>query len=422
MSSIARPRISPPIAVVVTAALSLATSAALVGQPSEDRIAQRNSSGWPDEALTSPTVGVAPSPQTVTAPSSFSLNLDGALELGGYVFQDGIPFLHNDGGATGYNTALGLYALVSTTPGMPFPEAGRGNSAFGFEALRSNTNGYSNTALGYRALYSNGSGLKNTAIGVQAMFANSLGRWNTAIGYEALDSTTLGDRNTAVGYQALADTSTLANGNTAVGHRALRSNTGASNTAVGDSAGSNWTSGSSNIAIGSGAFGVAGESGTIRIGGGNNQNTTFIEGIFGENVTGAAVYVDSDNQLGLTSSSARFKQEIHNIEGVSGRLQDLRPVSFRYKDQVAKGSENPRAYGLIAEEVAKVFPELVINDEQGRPYTVRYSLLTPLLLAEIQRQEGELERLWGVVEELAELRKVVAEQQRRLDRLARGNP
>jgi hypothetical protein len=359
----------------------------------------------------SPAVATAPSPRTVEPPDSFALLLEGDMDLGGFVFQEGFPLLHTDGGATYFNTALGLDAMTSLTPGDPSPESGSRNSAFGFAALRNNTLGHDNTAAGYAALYSNVAGARNTAFGSQPLSANSFGNQNTAIGYQALASNIFGSSNTAVGDGALS-TMTIAGLNTAIGVAALRSTTGTGNTGLGHSAGTNWTDGSNNIAVGGGAYGEAGETATIRIGGNNKQNRTFIEGIFQTNVTGAAVYVTSDDRLGLTTSSVRFKEDVQDLEGVGDRLAELRPVSFRYKEEIADRAENPIEYGLIAEEVEEVFPELVLHDEEGRPYAVRYRQLTPLLLAEIQRQQRELDRLRSVVEEVAELRRLVTDQRR----------
>ena len=412
-------------------------------------------------ALTVPTVASAgtpwtiPSP-TVVAPSTFSLNLEGDLELGGFVFQNGTPFLHNDGST---NTALGLNALISATPGIPSGASGLFNSAFGYDALRFNTEGFGNTASGRRALYSNTTGYRNTATGeralqdnltgslntatgVRALQFNTDGCCNTATGYRALRSNTTGFDNTASGYGALADnTSGYSNSafgdnalsgnttgvrNTAVGRNAMTTiTTGSWNTAIGYQAGSGWQYGneSDNIAVGRGATGSSQESGTIRIGGGDHQTSTFIEGIAGTVVTGVNVVIDGADQLGVVASSSRFKQDIHDLEGMSRRLQDLRPVSFRYKDDLTGGTPNPLEYGLIAEEVAEIFPELVVADEEGRPFTVRYHLLTPLLLSEVQRQEAEDIRRESEIEDLrqqlADQRQVTADLRRRLEELAR---
>ena len=135
-----------------------------------------------------------------------------------------------------------------------------------------------------------------------------------------------------------------------------------------------------------------------------------------------AVYINSSNQLGTNVSSVRFKQDIADLEGVVERLHALRPVSFRYKKDAVNASGNQLAgfeYGLIAEEVAQIFPELVLNDEAGRPYTVRYHLLTPLLLEGYKQQEEEIARLRHLDKEVAALRRTVADQRRRLDNLSK---
>ncbi len=432
--------------------------------------------------LHSNTVGASPPPRTVTPPTSFDLTLEGALDLGGYVFKDGVPFIHNDGGAAYLNTAVGLNALVSTTPGAPYSLSGSNNSAFGYDALgsnttgsyntangagalRLNTTGFANTASGTLALMSNKTGSNNTAVGVVALGLNTTGNHNTAVGKDALLSNTQGSYNTASGLLALEDnthgsfntasgsvalsSNTTGNHNTATGVHALgynttgfantangdyalRSNTtGWANTAIGSSAGYSWTTGRYNVALGVGAWGVAGESGVIRIGGSNLQTDTFIEGIRG--ATGAsafdeAVCTNSDEQLGPCSpSSLRFKQDVADMGSTVSLLGALRPVTFRFNlDEGKGGAGPPLQYGLIAEEVAKVLPTLVSYDEEGRPTTVRYSLLTPLLLNELQRQEAvlrrqdeELESLRDVEVDLQELRSQIADRDRQLADLRR---
>ncbi len=397
------------------------------------------------DPLTAPTVGNEPSPSDVVAPGSYSLSLDGDLDLGGAIFREGYPFLHNDGGPAFGNVGLGLLAMVSLTPGDPDPDSGfentavggralkdttsgKQNTAVGFDALRDTSTGNVNTAVGSRALRNNTSGFSNTAVGDRAARSNSTGSYNTAVGRAALYSatnpfhntavgyralvlgtghyntavgsltlsgSTAGQANTAVGFSAMAETS--GRSNTAVGYEAMRNlSTGRANTAVGESAGLLWTSGSFNIAIGGYVFGEASDSSVIRIGNDSFQSKTFVAGIHGATVSGGSqVFINSSHQLGTLTSSARFKRDIDDLEGVSDRLLALRPVSFRYKDEIVEPEEgeNPLEFGLIAEEVAEVFPELVIYDDEGRPYTVRYHLLTPLLLAEIQRQGKALRRL-----------------------------
>ena len=378
-----------------------------------------------DGPLTSPSVAATPPPQVVTAPSQFSLNIDGDIALGGGIFKGDTSFLHSD--AIIRTTAVGSNALVSV-PALQ----GDHTSAFGHEALQYNTTGHSNTGIGSRALRWNTVGSFNTAVGSEALLKNESGNSNTAIGGDALGSNTTGDRNTAIGDLTLAS-NTSGYYNTAVGDRALRSNTsgydntavgfealknntgGILNTAIGFRAGYNWDGVEYyNIALGADVQGVDGETRTTRIG--KQQTRAFIAGVRGITVSGGiGVFVNAGGQLGTSTSSTRFKQDIHDLNGVSDRLLGLRPVQFRYKDEFASGGDNPIEYGLLAEEVAKVFPELVVNDDEGKPYTVRYHLLTPLLLGEVQRQEGELASRES---EVAELQVQVADLRRRLDELA----
>lgn len=396
--------------------------------------------------LTSGTVGAEPSPRVVVAPPSFSLSLDGDVDLGGFVFKDGAPFIHNDGGETFRNTAGGLYALISATPGDPDPTSGSDNAAFGFEALKNNTSalrntaigsqalkyttagsgntavgtralrnnstGFSNTALGDRALRSNSAGNFNTATGVAALYSSNTGSYNTANGYRALVNNTNASRNTAVGSRALHNnsdgSSNTANGfralvnntgghrNTAIGSDALYSNTtGSHNLAIGESAGFDNATGSNNIYLGHGAYGSTSDAGVIRIGGFGFQSKTYIEGISGAMGDFTAdVCIQGSNQLGpCGASSARFKQDVRPLGDLPRGFFALRPVSFRYREEFSGEEEPTLRYGLIAEEVAAVFPSLVGYDDEGRPQTVRYDLLTPLLLGEIQHQKNELEDL-----------------------------
>ena len=310
------------------------------------------------------------------------------------------------------NTASGYWALYSNTTGSY-------NTAAGFRALGSNTSGERNTACGFRALSANTVGNYNTAIGFQALLSNTTGRKNTATGYQALFSNTGGWDNTACGYRALFSNSfNSARNNTAIGSYALNLNAnGQGNTAVGTIALINNTGGSNNIAVGYragiyvtgsqnidiGHSGYAGENQTTRIG--FSQNRMFVAGVRGV-TTGLAnavnVMIDSAGQLGTISSSRRFKDDIHDMADASERLLDLRPVLFRYKEAFVNG-ENPIQYGLIAEEVAEVFPDLVVYDEEGKPFTVKYHLLSTMLLNELQEQQAELDALASRMEKLETL-------------------
>ncbi len=243
---------------------------------------------------------------------------------------------------------------------------------------------------------------------------NKGGIRNTALGRQALANITSGGGNTASGSRALYNNTTGV-GNTASGYRALPNNTiGSSNIAIGTLAGFNLTTGSSNIAIGN--LGFAGESNTVRIGSG--QTRTFIAGIRGV-TTGAAnaiaVMIDSNGQLGTVSSSRRFKEDIRSMDNTASRLLELRPVVFRYKPEVQSG-ERPLEYGLIAEEVAEIFPELVVYDEDGRPETVKYHVLNSMLLNELQKHASEKDaEIAGLRSRQADMENQLAVLTRRLE-------
>lgn len=218
-------------------------------------------------------------------------------------------------------------------------------------------------------------GTDNTAVGQGALLSNTTGSGNTAVGANALFSLTAGNSNTAVGWNALR------NIDPGIGS--------GSNIAIGSHAAFNVTAGDRNIHIGN--VGVGGDDRTIRFG--DVQSRTFIAGISGIVVSsGDAVLVNGAGQLGVAVSSARFKEEVADLGAVSRRLLRLRPVQFRYKPEYDDGSRLTQ-YGLIAEEVAAVFPELVLYGSSGEVQTVRYHLIPVLLLSELQRQEAELAAL-----------------------------
>jgi hypothetical protein len=232
-----------------------------------------------------------------------------------------------------------------------------GNSAFGASALGHDT-GTENSAFGRSALYSNVGGNYNSAVGTTALFSNLTGNLNSAFGFQALESST-----------------------------------GSYNIAMGPYAGSYLTSGDGNIYIGSAGTPGGTESGAVRIGTSSDgtglplQTSAYIAGIFGTTLLGGgtAVFIDSNSQLGTVSSSRRYKEDIQPMADASERLLKLRPVTFRYKKPNAQG-EKPIQYGLIAEEVAEVFPELVVLNKDGQPETVAYHLLASLLVNELQKE------------------------------------
>ncbi len=274
------------------------------------------------------------------------------------------------------NTAVGYNALTSNTTAA-------NNAAFGYEALQSNVTGTQNIASGAESLFSNTSGDYNSAYGVQTLYFSTTASNNTASGYRALYRSTTGTDNTATGFAALLN-NTTGSGNTGVGYNALNANTtGRDNIAIGNSAGYSVT-GSNNIDIGS--TGSAGESGVIRIGG-SSQSAVYVAGITSTHLTGAAVYVDSKGQLGVLASSERYKTGVTTLSDAPERLRQLRPVSYHLKND----PNGDVQYGLIAEEVDRVLPELVIRDESGKIQGVRYDELAPLLLQEVQHQHDQLQ-------------------------------
>jgi len=279
----------------------------------------------------------------------------------------GSDALHSNFTGNG-NTAIGNFTLTYADVSE--------NTAIGYAVMESTTSGVDNTGTGARALSNNQTGSNNTAIGHQAMFDNQTGAQNTAIGKNALYHSTA-SANTVEGYSACWACRTGGN-NTGNGFKTLFNNaTGSNNIALGYEAAFN-VQGSNNIDIGN--QGMSGDNGVIRIGAASTQSTTYIAGINSTTLTGSAVYVNSNGQLGVVASSERYKTEITSMDANSDKLRQLRPVTFRLKSE-------PRGtlqYGLIAEEVQKIYPDLVIRNSQGRIEGIRYDELTPILLKEIQ--------------------------------------
>ena len=314
----------------------------------------------------------------------------------------------NNNTATGYaalynnnasnTTATGYQALYSNTTGTY-------NNADGYNALYSNTTGSFNTATGYQALQYNTAN-DNTATGSFALYGTTTGGGNTATGALALAINTYGADNTADGYSALAANSFGYN-NTASGTFALAANsTGTNNIAIGSSAASNVSGGNSNN-IEIGTSGTSTDSGVISIGTSGVQTSFFAQGIYGVssgNNSAVPVLVDSSGQLVTVSSSRRFKEDIKDMGEASNGLMRLRPVTFRYKKPLADGSQ-PTQYGLIAEEVAKVYPDLVSYSADGQIETVKYQVLDSMLLNEVQRQQAQIRDL---AERLAKMEAALA--------------
>lgn len=290
---------------------------------------------------------------------------------------------------------------------------GRNDFAAGTEALPSTSTGGQNTAVGYAVLASNTSGSQNTALGQQALWTNTSGSSNTAIGSGALFGNTTGTGNTIIGQQALPANSTGI-GNTVIGSEALLYNqSGNYNIAIGYVSGGYLINGSQNIYLGQVPAGQS-DNGVIRIGNASNQTSTYIAGIYGVTPginNGVPVVIDSNGQLGAIVSSRRFKEDIHDMGDASAALMRLRPVTFRYRQPFADGSK-PVQYGLIAEEVAEVYPDLVSRSANGKIESVKYQLLDPMLLNEVQRLNREnaaqAEKIQNLEQRLLRLESVLA--------------
>jgi len=262
-----------------------------------------------------------------------------------------------------------------------------------------------NTATGYNALVSNWTGADNTATGSTALLSNVTGNFNTANGDAALYSNTDGTSNTAIGTSALFF-NTTGHDNTAEGLLALAYNTtGSSNIALGSNAGVNLTTGSNNIDIGN--KGKAGESDYIRIGTKGTQTHTLIAGISGATVAGGVgVIIDTNGHLGTVVSSERFKDKVKPMDKASEVILALKPVTFRYTKELDPAGI-PQ-FGLVAEEVEKVNPDLVARDEQGKPYSVRYEAVNAMLLNEFLKEHRKVEQL---EETVAKLKSTAANQE-----------
>jgi hypothetical protein len=316
------------------------------------------------------------------------------------------------------NTALGWRSLFSASSGSFSTGVGAGalvlnnadsNTALGAAALLLNTTGTENTAIGTATLVFNDSGGFNSALGAFALFNNTEGNGNTALGSSALTANTTGNSNTAVGTSVLP-VNTSGFENAAVGGAALFSNTdGHDNVAVGQAALSNNTSGNNNIGIGFfGGSSVLTASDVICIGtqGQDLSNSCFIGQIFGATVPGASnVVIDANNRLGTLTSSKRFKEDIKPMDKASEALYALEPVSFHYKK--ALDPVHTSQLGLVAEDVEKVNPDLVVRDKEGKPYSVRYDQVNAMLLNEFLKEHRKVAQLEKQVEALtAGLQKV----------------
>jgi uncharacterized coiled-coil protein SlyX len=301
-----------------------------------------------------------------------------SLTTGG--FNTAVGFLSLTSNTTGsFNTGVGAGALLANVGGGN--GEGSQNTAAGAGALLSNNTGFNNTANGAFALFSNTTGVDNTAMGTQALKSNTTGRDNTAGGLNALHSNDTGDQNTANGVGALFGNTTGIH-NTAIGcFASLSQTTGGNNVALGFNAGAFQTTGSDNVYIGANVFGVAGE-----------NNACYVKSIFGQTTgSGVPVFINSNNKLGTTTSSRRFKEGIKPMDKASEALFELNPVTFRYKKEV-DATATPQL-GLVAEDVEKVNPALVVRDQEGKPYSVRYDQVNAMLLNEFLKEHRKVQKL-----------------------------
>ena len=326
-----------------------------------------------------------------------------------------------EGCLTNDNTVLGDDALLNNTgfdntavgsEALEFNVTGGSNTAVGFDALWLNTSSF-NTAVGTAALMFNTTGTSNTATGATALMFNDRGSNNAALGMFALQINRFGGNNTAVGAEALRR-NTLGDNNTGIGNSSLYNCEGNNNTAIGTSAGMNIKRGNNNICIGN--VGAATESDTIRMGNQTHTNT-FISGISGATVpTGVGVIVDDHGHLGTTTSSARFKEEIKPMDEASEAILSFQPVTFRYKKEMdPKGTAQ---FGLVAEEVEKVNPDLVARDDQGKPYTVRYEAVNAMLLNEFLKEHRRVTEQEATIKQLkTELQATATRQENQIEAL-----
>jgi hypothetical protein len=231
------------------------------------------------------------------------------------------------------------------------------NTAIGHGNLPAlTTTGGNNTACGCTCLTKCTTGQNNAALGVACLFFLTTGSQNLAIGTAALESLTTGSYNTGLGYQA----------------------------------GASYTGGeTNNTCIGGNVTGVAGESNALRIGEIAVTSTCFIAGISGITVTGAAVLVSSGSQLGVAVSSIKYKENVQPMGDISSKLLECQPVTFNYKEDKIKHTH----FGMIAEDVQKIIPELVLSDDEGNPMTIAYHEMPPMLLNELIKLRARVEEL-----------------------------
>jgi hypothetical protein len=310
-------------------------------------------------------------------------------------------------------TADGTNALANASAG-----GGSANSAFGWFSLFSNAdasfntavgagslvfnNGFENTAVGAAALLLNTTGGSNNAVGSTALLNNLDGSFNNAHGHQALNANVSGGENNAFGDRALRDS--VGSFNTAFGDDCLLVSVGDGNTALGNNAGSTIFDGSNNLCLGNGAgSGIVSASNQVAINVpaagpfADISNTCFIGSIFDQPVSDAGTaqdtYVDQFNVLGFLPSSRRVKHDIQSMDKASEAILALKPVTFKYNSD-----KNGRTqYGLIAEEVAEVAPDLVFRDKNGDVQTVRFEQIGSMLLNEFLKEHKKVQALEATV-------------------------
>ena len=306
------------------------------------------------------------------SPQAGAVCREGCTGVGG-------TFLGDDASTRHYETAIGAGALTNR-----FGVYRISNTANGANALYNNTTGNTNVAVGFNALFSNQAGISNTANGANALHTNTTGNRNVANGYNVLFSNQAGNFDTAIGF------------------RALYQNTASNNVALGFNAGNNLTDGEGNVCIGYNVVGVGGES-----------NTTRISNIYSSVASARLVYINSDNKIGTLVSSRRFKDQIKPMDKASEAILRLQPVSFHYKKEIEPNGAI--MFGLIAEDVEKVDPDLVTRNEKGEPETVRYEAVNAMLLNEFLKQHRTVEEQDRTMEEQD---RIVAQQETEIRALA----
>jgi hypothetical protein len=368
----------------------------------------------------------------VVIPPITSVNAGAALTGGGTtgaltlnVDTGKVPLLTANNLFTGSQSVAGILSansglqLVSGTVGSPPSLSFAGSTATGILSQGANSLGiYANGFAGLTVAAAGNVDAPGSLYKASQPFLHNIGTANTSLGIDALAPPFTATNNVAVGRFAMFDIA-VGSSNVAVGYNALTDNfSGGDNVAVGPNAMANVTSSSSyNLAIGSDGpagpagtnittntstaevliqnQGVGGESNSLRIGSSCCQLRTLVAGISGV-TTGLAnavpVVIDSNGQLGTMNSSGRFKEDVQDMGETSEGLLRLRPVTYRYKQAYADGSQ-PLDYGLIAEEVELVFPDLVAKSSDGQLQTVQYQKLTPMLLNEVQRHDSRITTL-----------------------------